>query len=294
MLSGAYARCRPGVEIETGVGTEKDRSRHKLFAHSLYNFVRSFRSFGLFFRSLRDLIQDFFRSSACSVDEFVLGSHSFPRSFTLRDLIRVFFRSSACSVDEFVLGSHSFPRSFISLFPQLSPFLPTFHLFFGVFLRSSPPVLRERCCLHLRVEDIPGLAFLSLNKSETASPSNVNLYDPSPASPPTRISSTESESQMPPPRPGSPCPARPPGVGRPVCTGEGLGDAWGGGVGGGWATGLGVWRGLRGSLVGAREFLGHLKAYLGFYHREEAVMYAPLVEVRVRRHLWWYPVLVEL
>ncbi len=37
-----------------------------------------------------------------------------------------------------------------------------------------------------------------------------------------------------------------------------------------------------GSLVGAREFLGHLTAYLGFYRREEAVMYAPLLEVRGR------------
>ena len=45
-----------------------------------------------------------------------------------------------------------------------------------------------------------------------------------------------------------------------------------------------MWRGFRGSLVGAREFLGHLKAYLGFYHQEEAVMYAPLVEVREQHH----------
>lgn len=51
-------------------------------------------------------------------------------------------------------------------------------------------------------------------------------------------------------------------------------------MGGGWGAGLGIWRGLKGSLVGAREFLGHLRAYLGSYRREEAVMYAPLLEVR--------------
>lgn len=61
-----------------------------------------------------------------------------------------------------------------------------------------------------------------------------------------------------------------------------MGDAWGGGVGGGWGAGLGVWGGLKGSIVGAREFLGHLRAYLEFYHRKEAVMYGPLLEVTSR------------
>lgn len=78
----------------------------------------------------------------------------------------------------------------------------------------------------------------------------------------------------------SSCPPRPPDPARRACAGKGLGDTWGGGIGGGWGGGLGLWMGLRGSLVGARELLKHFRAYLGFYHREEVEMYAPLVEVR--------------
>ncbi|CAN0203372.1 unnamed protein product, partial [Ectocarpus fasciculatus] len=148
------------------------------------------------------------------------------------------------------------------------------------------------------VEDIPGLSFLSLKP--TGGPPNSNATTHSHGSPATTpqhhlataeggaAATTDAEEPQqqqqqrhaPSPYFDHPCPARlPPANGRRrPCSGEGLGDAWGGGVGGGWGAGLGIWRGVRGSLVGARDFFGHLKTYLGFYLREEAVMYAPLLE----------------
>lgn len=117
------------------------------------------------------------------------------------------------------------------------------------------------------MEDIPELSFLSLNVDTATNPSQ---------------SATENHQQGERAHASnpSPCPAQPPGFGKHTCAGDGLGDSWGGGVGAGWGGGLGLWGGLRGSLDGAREFLGHLKAYLGFYYREEAAMLAPLVEAR--------------
>lgn len=122
-----------------------------------------------------------------------------------------------------------------------------------------------------RVEDIPGLSFLSLNTDTATNPNQ---------------SATENKQQYQHQGGGAhasnpfPCPTQPLGFGKTACARDGLGDSWGGGVGAGWGAGLGLWGGLRGSLEGAREFLGHLKAYLGFYYREEAAMFAPLVEAR--------------
>ncbi|CAM9187629.1 unnamed protein product [Ectocarpus sp. 12 AP-2014] len=149
------------------------------------------------------------------------------------------------------------------------------------------------------VEDIPGLSFLSLKPTGGAPNSNATTHSHGPpatapqhhlaAAAEGETATTDAKEQQqhqhqqqhaPSPHFARPCPARPPpanGRRRP-CSGEGLGDAWGGGVGGGWGAGLGIWRGVRGSLVGARDFFGHLKTYLGFYLRQEEVMYAPLLE----------------
>lgn len=139
--------------------------------------------------------------------------------------------------------------------------------------------------LHFRVEDIPELAFIPLNtagggaSTKKLESSSTTPPDPTPvgtASDPGVSAQTGSTST-------SPCPARPRDPGRKaLCARQVLGDAWGGGVGGGWGAGLGLWRGLRGSMVGARELLQHFTSYLRFYHRTEAVMHAPLVEVSER------------
>ena len=132
------------------------------------------------------------------------------------------------------------------------------------------------------MEDIPGLAFLSLSPgapttlARNASPDHPGKGD-------------HHHQQQ---GVGLPHSSIPWFRGRTPCLKEGIGDAWGGGVGGGWGAGLGLWRGLRGSLVGAKELLGHLKAYLGFYFREEAAMFAPLVEVR--KTLFYFLSLVGL
>lgn len=168
---------------------------------------------------------------------------------------------------------------------QPSPSLPP------ASVTPAPQVKSKPLTLFLgRVEDVPGLALISLKTAafRTAGSPNTAPYEsaaPAAATPlsatMTTTATTNTPSQNSADPASSPCPASPYGVpGRSVRAWEGLGDAWGGGVGGGWGSGLGVWRGLRGSLVGAREFLGHLKAYLGFYHKEEAAMYASLVEVR--------------
>lgn len=142
------------------------------------------------------------------------------------------------------------------------------------------------------MEDIPGLAFIQLQHTTTTS--SLGKNDPSSHSLDRTTSSSEPSTYT-----GSPnaepsvttqdlastkrssCSARHADRhGRNAYPGKVLGDAWGGGVGGGWGAGLGLWRGLRGSILGARELLGHFTAYLSFYHRQEAAMYSPLVEVR--------------
>lgn len=176
------------------------------------------------------------------------------------------------------LNGHGLNNLQIRGFLEMCTF-PQNHACTGTYVRNTMFLAHHIAYRAHRVEDIPGLTFLALNgvSVEPNTSAGPGLFESNtlPSDP-----TVESVLDTGPP-PSSACHRSWRGRGTAPCNrGKGLGDAWGGGVGGGWGAGLGLWRGLRGSLVGASEFLGHLKAYLGFYHRKEAAMYTPLVEVR--------------